>query len=445
MKLLKVLLIGLVITAMAVPVIAEDRLSLAGQMRVRGFMYDYDLDPDNGDGADDSGAWNDQRFRIGGKLAVAEGVSVNFRFDVAESDKGNSNDVAWGGSTKNYSPYSHRRSDIQFDKAYLQIEKNGFKFATGQMYFGGFGTGRLLDTVGTGFSAHYGGLSTHHVKQYDENNGNDSFGASNSDEDRSLTAAKYVFKGDGWSVTPMASYVTGDVNNVDSDRLGLGVTGNVNLGPVYLKGELDVFDGDAGNRDAKGTQFYLDGSMAATDSLRVGVMAFFADDQSGGDLQVTHQNMPVFADWHPENYGYWSTEFVGEFDVYNPGAFLNRVLGKSDNDQAGGTSQNGGGSNALSIYADLKATDDISMKFAAMYFAPNDDNKLDFDGYTANVGIAYKLAANTTLTAHLNYMSMSADDVVVSGKDLDGNAFTADLGDTDFDVFQAISGIVVKF
>ena len=239
----------------------------------------------------------------------------------------------------------------------------------------------------------------------------------------------------------MASFVTGDiVKDVDSDRLGLGVTGNVNLGPVYLKGEIDYFDGDAGSLDAKGTQAYFDASMAATDTLRVGVMGFWADDQSGGDVQVTHQNMPVFADWHPENYGYWSTEFVGEFNVYNPGSFAGKAFGKTDNDYAVGTQYEGGGSNALSLYADLKATDDISMKFAVMYFAPNDDDKLDFDGYTANAGIAYKLAANTTLTAHLNYISLSADDVVAERDDV-----VVNLGDTDFDVFQAISGIVVKF
>jgi hypothetical protein len=350
-------------------------------------------------------------MRIAGKIAVAEGVSVNFRFDATESDENSSNAVAWGGTKNGYAPYSQRRGDIQFDKAYLQFEKAGFTVAAGQMYFAGFGTGRLVDAVGTGFTVKYGAFTAHWIAQYDENNGNDSFAPSNSDEDRDLYAAKYVFKGEGWSVTPMASYVTGDVvKGQDFDQLGLGVMGNTTLGPVALKGEFNYFDGENTNIDLKGFQLYLDGSMAATDTLRVGLMGFYATGYTdSGEVQVTAQSMPIFADWHPESYGYWSTEFPAEFMVYDP---------------AGSS----GGVTAIQIYADLKATDTVSMKFAAMYFAPEDDKNLDYDGYTLNAGIAYKVAANTTLTSHLNYLSMSDD-----------------TNDLDKDVVQIISGIQVKF
>jgi len=44
MKLFKVLVAVLVMAAMAVPVIAEDRLKLSGEMRVRGFLYDVNYD-----------------------------------------------------------------------------------------------------------------------------------------------------------------------------------------------------------------------------------------------------------------------------------------------------------------------------------------------------------------------------------------------------------------
>ena len=85
MKMLKVLLAVLVMVAMVTPVIAEDRLSLNGEMRVRGWHQDFDYDGDSDDSTD---TWGDQRLRIGGKIAVAEGVSITFRTDITESNWG---------------------------------------------------------------------------------------------------------------------------------------------------------------------------------------------------------------------------------------------------------------------------------------------------------------------------------------------------------------------
>ncbi|GEM_PF-4190903 len=433
MKLLKVLVIGLVIAAMAVPVIAEDRFSLSGQMRVRAFMYDVDKESTN---FDDSGAWNDQRMRISGKIAVAEGVSVHFRFDATESDENSSNNVAWGGSSNKYNAagtyvggsvyqYSSRRADIQFDKAYLQLVKNGVTFQAGQLYFGGFGHTRdMLDVVGTGFVVKYKGFYLGHVKRLDENAGNDSFGSSsisltsrpNNDGDVSLTALKYDYKGDGFALTPMLAYNYDD-NYTDYDLLGFGLAGSANLGPVYLKGELNIFDGErAGSIDLKGNQLYLDASMAATDTVRVGAMFLWAEGQDGGDQQVTNMNNDglvnwTFADWHPESYGYWSGEFVREFDIYDP-------------------SGAGAGVTAGSLYADVKVNDALSMKFAGMVYQTEDDDIADVDGYTLNAGLAYKLMKNTTLTTHLNYNSEDID----TGYD-----------DYTDDYLQLISGLVVKF
>ncbi|MBE0576687.1 MAG: porin [Desulfuromonadales bacterium] len=420
MKLLKVLVAVLVIAAMAVPVIAEDRLQLSGEMRVRGYLYDTDY-TDFGEEDDDSGAWNDQRLRMLGKIAVAEGVSVVFRFDATESDENSSNAVAWGGSQTSAYQYSQRRADIQFDNAYLMVEKNGFTLKAGQQYFGFWGyTGKMMDVIGAGFTGQYKGLTLMHVKRLDENNGNDSFAQPN-DGDVSLTGLKYDFKGEGFTLTPMVSYNQSDsaVRGGDRDLLALGLASSIDLGPVLLKGEFNYFDGEDNVGDIKGTQLYLDASMAATTTLRVGLMGFYAlgDDE---DEQATNNNFDgavdwTFADWHPESYGHWSVEFVDEFaDIYDP-------LGVN------------AGVMAAQLYADLQATENTSMKFAAMYFQNEDDEFIDYDGYTLNAGIAYKLAKNTTLSLHANYIKFNVDEV-------DGESVDAD-GDT----LQAISGIQVAF
>ena len=80
-KFLKIMIVLLTIAAVAAPVMAEDRLSLNGEMRVRGWYID--------DGGDSTDSFMDQRLRIGGKLSVAEGVSITFRFDETEATWGN--------------------------------------------------------------------------------------------------------------------------------------------------------------------------------------------------------------------------------------------------------------------------------------------------------------------------------------------------------------------
>ena len=89
MKLLKVLVAALLLAAMVTPAIAEDRLSLSGEMRVRAFHVDVDEDNDNDDSTN---TWANQRLRIAGKIAVAEGVSVTFRTDITEGTN-------WGDSS----------------------------------------------------------------------------------------------------------------------------------------------------------------------------------------------------------------------------------------------------------------------------------------------------------------------------------------------------------
>jgi hypothetical protein len=391
----------LLVLGMAAPVVAEDRLSLSGQMRVRGFFMQQD-----DDGIDTSHAWNDQRLRIGGKIAVAEGVSVNFRFDASESDENSSNDVAWGGSTStSYAPYSLRRADIQFDKAYLQVEKMGYTFMAGQQYFGGFGTGHLLDTIGTGFVLKKGDLYLAHVKQYDDNNGNDGF-VKTGFNDISVTAASYDIKGDGFSLKPMVSYSLDD--GTDNDLLGLGVYGTLNAAGIGFKGEIDYFTGETAGVDDKGFQVYLDGSMAVNDMIKVGAIVLYALGEDT-DNQVTYQKMPVFAEWHPENYGPWAEDIPGDVDTFDPTGAGAGVIG-------------------FELYSDVKVSDDLGLSFSGLYFQTEEDSVADVDGYVLNANANYAVAKNTKLLTQLNY-------------------FSAEDNDSSFEYSQlgVISGLVVSF
>jgi hypothetical protein len=429
MKLLKVLVAVLVMAAMAVPVIAEDRLSLSGSMQVRGFVYDVEEGKD-----DDSGAWNDQRLRIGGKIAVAEGVSVNFRFDVTESDENSSDAVAWGGTDAAAYQYAQRRADVQFDKAYLQVEKHGFTLMAGQQYFGGVGyTRRMADMLGAGFVVKWEGLKLQHVKRMDENIGKNGFTKNNSAaygprDEVSMTVLSYDFKGEGFSLTPAIAY--NDNQNVDdTDFYGAALAGSVDLGPVALKGEFNYFDGETdGDADGElplydwkegdlvGTQLYLDASLAATDTLRVGAMFLYAAGTDKDDeTQITNMNNDgtidwTFAEWNPQTYGYWSGDILGELDIFDPTGSSAGVI-------------------AGSLYADLKATEDMSFKFSGLYMETEEDKAADADGYFLNASVNYKLAENTSLIAHANYTDITDNDAT----------------DGDFELFSMITGVVVSF
>lgn len=385
-RIAKVLVALLAITAMVAPaVFAEDRLALSGSMQVRGFYTNIDVED-----YDESDAWNDQRLRIGGKLSVAEGVSVNFRFDSTESDDDSSDAMPWGTNGQ----YTQRRADIQFDLAYLQLEKGGYTFQAGELYSGYYGIGTLSDILGTGFTIARGAAKIFHIKQQE--------GA-----DESLTGAVYAFQGEGFSVTPMVAYATSEDN---SKLLGLGLFAAVDLDAVKIKGEIDYFKGeDEDGNDAKGLQLYLDASAGVSETVTVGGLFLYAQGQDDDD-QVTRMGGTGFGGFSPQTYGFNTTDFSLDVDCFNP-------VGDTGSDE---------GVIAGQLYADVALSDDLKAKFAAMYWTVEDDFDGDADGYVLNASASYALMANTTLTTSLNY----------SMTDLDG---------TDLDVIQAITGLYVNF
>ena len=123
-KFFKSMIVLLAIVAMATPVMAEDMLSLGGQMRVRGMFYDA--------GGDDTSTFMDQRLRIGGKFSIADGVSVTFRTDVSEGTWGADNGFGRFGSV------------VAWDRAHLDLDGSLFHLRAGTQYIG-FGNAFAVD------------------------------------------------------------------------------------------------------------------------------------------------------------------------------------------------------------------------------------------------------------------------------------------------------------
>ncbi|MEJ2526376.1 MAG: porin, partial [Desulfuromonadales bacterium] len=154
MKSLKALVVLLVVAGLVIPAaaMAEDRLSLSGQMRARAFHTDYDT-PDG-----DTQTWANQRLRIAGKIAVAEGVSVTFRTDITEgtnwgdsSNFQNGLDGAIGPIRTNGFGHARSGAQQQWDRAHLDISKGIFHLRAGQQYIGSGGA-FAIDTQDSGLA-----------------------------------------------------------------------------------------------------------------------------------------------------------------------------------------------------------------------------------------------------------------------------------------------------
>jgi len=276
------LLIVLLAIAVATPVLAEDRLSLNGQMRVRAWHIDVD-------GDDQTNTYADQRLRIGGKFSVAEGVSVNFRFDATESNWG-AQPAFGGGRIPN-------DGSMQWDRAHLDLQNDMLHLRAGSQFVG-FGQ--------SGFDAQDNGLllnikapvtvSIFYMLD-DDNNSKDEYVIDNDPLSSTYGDLIEKFEGNksdshyygvqvGHKTDMYASniFVAGQ-KDFDEEVYVLGLTYAQSFDALNLYTELEYFTGDASEtEDAYGLQLFADLSAAVTETVTVGGQFFYAmGDEDEGD------------------------------------------------------------------------------------------------------------------------------------------------------------------
>lgn len=400
MKLLKVLLVTLVMAAMVTPVIAEDRLSLSGEMRVRAFHVDEDFDGDTDDTTD---TWANQRLRIAGKIAVAEGVSVTFRTDITEGTNWGDSSTFGGISPIRTNGFGHARSGAQqqWDRAHLDISKGMFHIRAGQQYVGTGGTW-AIDTQDSGLSLDIlAGLPVNLFMIVDKDNG------STDDQDSFLY-------GGSVKIDPAKVFAAG-YKDYDEEVYLVGASGTIDLGAVKLFGELDYFDGDAtATTDAFGTQLFLDASMAVTDAVSVGGQFYYA---LGDDEDVQYFRLGNgFNGWDP---------------IFDVGTSLsNEEIGLGNPfDFTGANAGVIGGR----LYSKIKASDALSFGASVAYLTVEEDALVDTDVIALAGGMVYTILPNTTFQLQLEYSDGNVDSI--GGVSVDA----------DFDTFAAGTGLFVKF
>ncbi|MCF6267892.1 MAG: OprO/OprP family phosphate-selective porin [Desulfuromusa sp.] len=373
-RFLKSMIVLLAIVAMATPVMAEDMLSLGGQMRVRGW-YVGDFDGSVG-GSDSTNTWLDQRLRIGGKFSIADGVSVTFRTDVTEKN--------WGDGGNTYGAGRLPQDGMQWDRAHMDLTFDTFSLRAGQQYIQ-FGQNTPFNAQDAGFKiATKGAVPVTAFFMLADDNGTYADGF--------YYGANVGF---GADAVKGNFYVVGQskVSNSDENVYLIGADTTFNMDAFKLVAELDFFTGDANaTTDAFGTQLFLDGSMSA-DAMTFGAQLFYA-----------------LGDTDDAQYDVLGNDFNGWDPLFAHGTGLDDeqiMLGRPYTFFGSGA-----GVVAGRIYVDTKVSDAVNLGASISYLEPEEDAVTDADSaMTVAVGMKYAVMSNTSLGVLVEYIDIDEPEV----------------------------------
>jgi hypothetical protein len=452
MKLLKVLVAALLLAAMVVPAMAEDRLKLSGEMRVRAFHTDFDYDNDNDNSTD---TWANQRLRIAGQIAVAEGVSVTFRTDITEGTNwGDSSSFGSAvGNPERSNGFGHARSGSQqqWDRAHLDLTKGMFHLRAGQQFVGTGGTW-AVDTQDSGLALDIKTAMPINVFFIIDKDGsaaavpnyalNPTTGAivgspttgsaadnGTGNSDAYLYGASVSPKGDNYSAKIF--YAGYSYSDTDTSEYLIGLSGSTTLGPVKLFAEFDHFDGEVSKTvDAMGDQLFVDASMAATDAITVGGQFFYADGDDK-DKQLTRLGNG-FNGWDPifDVGTSLSNEEIGFGSPFN-------VAENSSANSGYNFSVASAGAVGARLYSSFKMNDALTFGASIAYLTEQEDKVVENEVVALAAGMVYKIMDNTTFQLQLQYSDGTASYTDAAGVKL--------VDDLDYDSFRAGTGIFVSF
>jgi hypothetical protein len=408
MKKLFIVLMAVMFTAAFIgEVCAEDRLSLSGTLRVRGFTKTNPSAYYGAMGAEsDDQAYFDQRLRIGGKIDVAEGVAGHFRMDLSEGAWGDGFDLGSGGWAD-----ASENNEIGLDRAYMTFTKDMVSVKAGQ-YYSGAGMYHVWDHQATGFVVNLD-LPVKVMLEYakldeggaltDEEDGIAAVPPATdptSSEDTNFMGLNVGFGTDAFSAN--AFYATLREEEEDGETpYVLGLQGTTTLGMVNLNGELNLFGGEVdADCDYVGTQLYLDGNAAVTDAFTVGVTLLYA---MGTDADDEVQRTAITAGGETfDPLGYrgdlmWYFYPAGSAYGGTGGAF----------DPAGSS----GGVVGGAIYADFSVMESLVLHARVGSLSPQEDANTELSSLMAYaVSADYQLMDGVKLNAGYAASTPSYDD-----------------------------------
>ena len=378
MKKVVVLMFAVVCAAMFIaPAYAEDRVSLYGALRVRSW---------NGtkfSGVDQN--WVDQRFRIGTKIKVADGVSLELRTDYGEGIWGQ--DYTGGLVSR---PRGSAINTIDIDRGFLDINKRMWSLRLGQQYLG-LGMKEVLDANATAAKLVLKfPLKTSLIYAKISENGD--LNDDGAFEDTDFYAINLSYDTDAFSSNLFAATVN-DQTPTDDSPMMFGLHGRAKIGMLALQAELAFAGGDNGSgTDYMGTQFYLQGDVKLTETFSMGAELLYAL----GTDDPTEQQYSRFSHFGGFTLMADNTPFNGDW-----------TYSKSNKpfDPTGDSA----GVQGITLYGKVNVMKGLSLGGKIAYFTPEEDSVTTTDDITSfNVWASYMLATNTQLA--LAYLYSDHDD-----------------------------------
>ena len=382
-KLLVVLLVSAFIAPVfIVPVMADDMLDVSGTMRVRAWdksNFDFDTDEDN----DHQQFW-DQRLRMQGTLTPADGVKAVFRVDLAEDRWGSEN---WEGSR-----YSSD-SELQVDRAYLDVTKGMVNIIAGQAYWG-LGNNYAYDNnqTGIGITLKMPVAVTVGFLKVDE----DTTDAGDLTDETGFEDIDHYFINLGYesdTFSASAFYaMQKDGTAAEDEPTLMGAMGKFAVGPINIMAELDMFGGSNTTTDYVGTQLYVDASLKLSDALTTGLQLVYSDGEDKADEEkLVRLPGNFFGSTYYADLGPFNTDIcpLGDGDVMDP-------LDTNSGAMGGG------------VYATFKPMDALTLSGQLLYLMGMEDS-VDgmFDsGYVIGVGADYMLVQNANLAVEYLYADL---------------------------------------
>lgn len=378
----KIMIALLAVALLATPAVAEDRLALSGQMRV---LFNH-----TDDGGDNTNSFFSQRLRIGGRFAIADGVSITFRTDFSEGN--------WGSDSQ----YGRFNSISDVDRAHIDLDFDAFSLRAGQQFVA-YGIGSTVNAQSNGFKTVIKGevpVSLFWMLLDDDTNDTDANDAAAS-SDAYLYGANIGHKSDLYAAN---IYVAGQngAETADEDAYVLGMNSVFNLEFVKLTAQVDYFTGDYDeDTDAFGLQGFVDAALQASEAVTVGGQIYYAQAADDDEKQYTYLGKGDFDGWDPLNAIGVNMENLKEtlgrpYDLFQKSA--------SDDDSAEA------GVIAGRIYTTAKLNDATTLGASFTYAEPEDDDNTTADSLMVwTAGCSYKLMANTTLAAQVSMEDFDQD------------------------------------
>jgi len=370
--------------------IAEDRLALNGQMRVRGFNkanYDFDTESDNDD------KWYfDQRFRLGAVITPADGVKGVLRADFASQTWGMTAADA-GGNVAGATP--------TVDHAYMDITKGMINLKAGLQPLA-LGNAVAVDYRETAFNLTLLTPVTVTLVWVKADEG----GATTDDEDLGTEdmdhyALNLGYHTDAFTVNGFYAMVKDGNDDRGLEPWVFGVQGLFNVGPVAINAELNKYGGsyELADIDFVGLQAWVNASMKLSDALKVGVFLVYSDSEDEADEEkLTYLSDDGSTTY--DDYGAMNTfiSSLGAENVFDPGG-----------DNAGAM---GGGP-----FIQFSAMENLIIYGNVYYLVGSelDDTVGEYENATIfNVSVRWNFMPNAGLDVGYHYVSLSLDDDVDS-------------------------------